>query len=249
MKITTKEKCVDHIAIGLAKIVGNYTDYALLINACDVASKRYDTLTGTDGLSTTHNIPFDLRLDSFEMDVQFTNKELVKKYKTDMLNKLFENYLIHSISVVDGILEDLYEIILKNEDNLDDDEIEKRISNAWRNDNLQNYLINPDGINLQKPKGMNMNFDETFLRYLELRIIRHSIIHTNGKLTTKDFDRLTVYSEKTPEERKYMTIVNSGLINTDREIVLSLNRLLAIRQYLDRFLMYFFNSLNEVIAE
>ena len=249
MKKETKEKSLEHIAIGIAKIIGNYADYALLINACDVSSKRYETITGTSGLSTTQNIPQHLRLDGFEMDLQFTNEELVEKYKTDILNRVCENYLIRSISVVDGILEDLYEIILKIEDNLEDNQIEKCVSNAWRNDNLKNYLTNPDGLNLKEPNGMKMTFEETFIRYLELRIIRHAIIHSNGILTEKDYKRLKEYEEKTPVERKPMALINSPLIDGEKKIVLNINHLLAIRQYLDRFLMYFLSSIRQEITE
>ena len=249
MKKETKDKSIEHIEIGISKTIGIYTDYALILNACDVASKRYETIKETTGLSTTTNIPKELRLDGFEIDIQFTNKELIKEYKTDILNKVFENYLIRSISVVDGILEDLYEILLRNEDNLDDAEIEKRISNAWRNDNLKNYLINPNGLNLKKPNGMKMDFEETFIRYLELRIIRHSIIHTNGILTEKDFNRLKGYEEKTINERKFMALINTPLINTERKIILSLNSLLAIRQYIHRFLMYFSKSFTQETTE
>lgn len=249
MKKETKEKSIEHIGIGVAKIIGNYTDYALLINACDIAAKRYETIKEPIVLSTTQNIPNELRLDSFEMDVQFKNEELVKEYRTDILIKIFENYLIRSISVVDGILEDLYEIILKNEENLEDSEIEKNISNAWRNDNLKNYLTNPNGLNLKQPNGINISFDETFIRYLELRIIRHAIIHTNGILTEKDYNRLKEFEEKTPDERKYMALINSSLINDEKKIILSLNKMLAIRQYLDRFLKYFYNSFQQEVTE
>ncbi|MFD2910136.1 hypothetical protein ACFSX9_15505 [Flavobacterium ardleyense] len=249
MKKETKEKSIEHIGIGISKIIGNYTDYVLLINACDVASKRYETMENPIVLSTTQNIPEPLRLDSFEMDVQFTKEELVNEYSSDILIKIFENYLIRSISVVDGILEDLFEIILKCEDNLAESEIEKSISNAWRNDNLKNYLTNPNGLNLKKPDGMNMSFDETFMRYLELRIIRHAIIHTNGILTEKDYNRLKEFEEKTPVERKNMALINSQLIDHNKKIILSLNKMLAIRQYLDRFLMYFYNSFQQEVTE
>jgi hypothetical protein len=249
MKKETKEKSLEHIGTGIAKIIGNYTDYALLINACDVASKRYKNITGTSGLSTTQNIPQHLRLDGFEMDLQYTNEELVEKYRTDILNRVCENYLIRSISVVDGILEDLYEIVLKIEDNLDDNEIEKCVSNAWRNDNLKNYLINPNGLNLKEPNGMKMTFEETFIRYLELRIIRHAIIHSNGILTEKDYKRLKEYEENTPDERKAMALINTPLIDSEKKIILNLNHLLAIRQYLHRFLMYFLNSIRQETTE
>ena len=79
-----KGKAKEILRLGIAKIVKNYTKNALLINACDVSASRYATLTATDGLSTTQNIPVPLRLDH-EIDYQYTNEELVREYKSDVL--------------------------------------------------------------------------------------------------------------------------------------------------------------------
>jgi len=40
-------------------------------------------------------------------------------------------------------------------------------------------------------------------------------------------------------------MANSPLFNANREINLSINHILSIRQYLDRFLMYLYQSINE----
>lgn len=247
MKKETKEKSLELIEVGVAKIINNYTKYALLINSCDVASKSYETLTNPILLSTTLNIPESLRLDSFELDLQYNNQELVEEYRTKSLIIVFENYLIHSVSVVDGILEDLFEIMLKDDENIDNVEVEKNLSTAWRNDNLKNYLTTSKGVNLQKPTYMNMSFEETFIRYLELRIVRHAIIHTNSKLTEKDYNRLNDFAEQTPDERKNIALINSPMIKNKR-IILSINGILAIRQFLDRFLMYFYNSIQQEVT-
>ncbi|MDA7085486.1 hypothetical protein PH586_03650 [Pseudomonas sp. SA3-5] len=73
-----KSNAKEILRLGIAKIVKNYTKNALLINACDVSASRYETLRSTDGLSTTQNIPVQLRLDH-EIDYQYTNDELVNE--------------------------------------------------------------------------------------------------------------------------------------------------------------------------
>lgn len=249
MKKETKEKAIEHIGLGIAKIVNNYSEYALLINACDVAARRYADKKDTSHLSTTQNIPFELRLDH-EIEVRYSNENLVKAYKGDVLNKVLENYLIASISVVDGILEDLYEIFLRFEESgLTEQEIEKRVNSSWRNDSLLKYLTNPEGLNLKEPNGFKMKYRETFIRYYELRIIRHAIIHTSGILTETDYSRLQGFANETDDERKQIALINSPLINKNKKIELSINRILSIRQYLDRFLMYFYTSVDQEKVE
>lgn len=248
MKPESKDLALEHIALGIAKIVNNYSEYAILINACDVAANRYADKIGkneTTHLSTTEKIPQMLRLDG-EIDVIYSNEDLVDVYRGKVLQKVFENYIIASVSVVDGILEDLYEIFLRHEETgLSEDEIERRVNSSWRNDTLLNYLINPQGLNLQKPNHLNMNYRETFIRYYEFRLLRHAIVHTEGKITDKDYARLQNYEQETPAERKQMSLINTPMLD-GRNVVLTLNHILSIRQYLDRFLMYFYNSIRQI---
>lgn len=248
MKKETKERAIEHIGNGIFKIVSNYSEYALLINACDVSAIRYKALKDTSHLSTTQNIPPELRLDH-EIEVRYSNEDLVKAYRNEVLKRVLENYIIASVSLVDGVLEDLYAIFLKMENELSDNEVDKKVSSSWRNDSLLKYLTNPDGLNLNEPSGFSMKYRETFIRYYELRIIRHAIVHTAGKLTETDFNRLTGYKDETVDERKFMAAVNTPLLNSDKEIVLTLNHILSIRQYLDRFLMYFYNSVKQAPSE
>jgi hypothetical protein len=249
MKEITKEKAVEHIGIGIAKIVGNYSEYALLINACDVSANRYENKTDSTHLSTTQNIPVQLRLDN-EIEVTYSNENLVKAYKNKVLTRVLENYIIASVSLVDGILEDLYEILLTSEQpELSESEIDKKVNSSWRNDTLLKYLTNVDGLDLKEPNGFKMMYREAFIRYYELRIIRHAIVHSSGKITDKDYARLESYENETANERKHMTIIKSPLINADKEIILSINHILSVRKYLDRLLMYFFTSLNQKETE
>lgn len=240
-----KQNALEILAVGLAKIVNNYSENALLINSCFVSADRYRTITGTTGLSTTVNIPVELRLDN-EIEVQYTNEDLVRKYSLDVQNIVFQNYIIASVSLVDAILEDLYEHFIKvYTPAITDTELEKQIRNAWTNDNLLNFLTNPTSTNLQRPNDKQTEFRESFMRYSELRIVRHSLLHTNGKLSDKNHQKLQENLANTPDDRKHFALANSPLFNANREIVLSINHILSIRQYLDRFLMYLYNSINE----
>ncbi|GAO43736.1 hypothetical protein [Flavihumibacter petaseus] len=240
-----KQDALSILGNGLAKIVNNYSENALLINSCFVAADRYRTITGTTGLSTTVNIPVELRLDN-EIDVQYTNEDLVRKYSLDVQNIVFQNYVIASVSLVDATLEDLYEHFIKvYNPAITEAELEKQIRNAWTNDNLLTFLTNPGSVHLQKPNDKQTEFSEAFMRYSELRILRHSLLHTNGKLSDKNHQKLQDNLANTPNKRKHFAMANSPLFNANREIVLSINHILSIRQYLDRFLMYLYQSINE----
>jgi hypothetical protein len=241
-----KQEALSIIALGLAEIVSNYTDNALLINSCFVAADRYRTIKGTDGLSTTKNIPTELRLDN-EIDVQFTNEDLVKKYGLDIQNVVFKNYIIASVSLVDATLEDLYEHFIRvHNTSIAELDLEKQIRNAWTNDNMLTFLTDPAKTNLKKPSDKQMDFKEAFMRYSELRIVRHTLLHTNGKLSDKNFQKLQDNLSNTPVERKKFALANAPLFSADRKITLTVNHVLSIRQYLDRFLMYLFNATNEL---
>lgn len=244
MNETIKIKAKEILRLGIADIIQNYTENALLINACFVSSKRYEALTNTSRLSTTQNIPAKLRLDQ-EIDYQFTNNELATKYKGDVPEVIFRNYVVISISLVDAILEDLYELFLTNlEQGIPDNEIEKKVRNAWTNDNIINYFIAENKVGLKKPTDMSTPFVESFMRYKELRIIRHSLLHSNGIIGQKNMNTLNEYLDNTPAERKCFAIVASPMIENGNRVTLSINTTLSIRQYLHRFLLYIYKSLN-----
>lgn len=249
MNAEIKENSKSILGIGIMKITKNYSENALLINACHVAVDRYKNLTATTGLSTTQNIPPELRL-HFEVDAQYTNEDLVSKYSSDVQNIIFGNYIIVSISIVDAILEDLYEFFLRRESPLYTDEmIEQKIRNAWKNNNLVEYLSDTESINLKRPPKNETEFEEAFWRYSELRIIRHSILHTNGEISAKNLKKLQEYADKTPDERKPFCIINSLLFDENRKIVLSVYHVLSIRKYLDNFLMYLYASIDNLAIE
>jgi hypothetical protein len=237
MNADLKIKAKEILRNSIAKIVKNYTKNALLINACYVSSERYETLTDTNGLSTTQNIPMELRLDP-EIDYQYTNEELVEKYKSDVLDVVLKNYVVMSVSIVDAVLEDLYELfIITLEAGVSDTDLSKKVRSAWANDNILNYFIAEDKGNLKKPNDMEMPYIESFMRYKELRLIRHSLVHSDGVISQKNLDTLQEYKELTPTERMHFALIDSPMI-IDNRVTLSINIILSIRQYLHRFLIY-----------
>lgn len=142
--MSIKESAKQIISDGLLKIIKNYTEIALLINACDISKNRYKKMEQEIALSTTQNIPSELRLD-LEFDVQFSKEELVREYENKLIENICENYIISSISITDAILEDLYNLFLKYYDNsLSDTNIENKVRSAWANENMINFLTNED---------------------------------------------------------------------------------------------------------
>lgn len=239
-----KGKAKEILKYGIAKIVKNYTKTALLINACYVSAGRYKSLTETYGLSTTQNIPAQLRLDQ-EIDYQYTNEELVNEYKTNVLDVILKNYVVMSISIVDAILEDLYELFLSTiEADISESELNKKVRSAWSNDNILNYFVAEDKANLIKPNDMNTPFRESFMRYKELRIIRHSLVHSDGVISQKNLDSLNEYKYLTPDDRKCFALIDSPMIQDGNKVSLSVNIVLSIRQYLHRFLIYQLKSVS-----
>lgn len=239
-----KAKAKGILSLGVTQIVNNYTENALLINACSVSSKRYENITDTTGLSTIQGIPVPLRLDQ-EIDVQLSNKDLVGKYKGNVLDAIFRNYIVMSISIVDAVLEDMYELFLKSyELDISDSDLEKKVRCSWANDNLIAYFTNENKGRLQKPSGMKTEVSEAFMRYKEFRIIRHTLVHSSGSISEKNINTLRQYKALTPSERKGMALIDSPMISDEFKIILSLNNILSIRQYLDRFLMYLFKSVS-----
>lgn len=245
MNNQNKQDAIRILNQGHFKLVGNYTENALLLNACFIAAGRYQNITGTTGLSTTVNIPIELRLDN-EIDVQYSNVELVKKYSADVQGIVLKNFIIVSVSHVDATLEDLYEHFLKiYEPLLTEPELDKRIRNAWTNDSLVNFLSEATGANLKRPVNLQTEFPEAFMRYSELRIIRHTLLHTEGKLSVKNYQKLQSNLANTPVLRQNFAILNGPIVNLNREIVLTINTILSIRQYLDRFIGYLSQSIDE----
>lgn len=239
-----KIKAIEIIDEGMLKTIENYTNNALLINSCFNSVEKYCTLDGDRILSTTDGIPPELKLDA-EIDCVFKFSNLTKKYKDELQSVVFENYVITSISVTDAIFEKLFEYFFRYFNASSSDEfIADKVRNAWTNNSLIDFLTNPSTCDLKKPSRLKIEFSEAFFRYLELRIIRHSLVHSNGQVSEKNMIKLEKLKEETPLVRQNFCIVNSGIIDSYK-IVLNTSSILMIRKYLYTYLSYIRQSLKE----
>lgn len=195
------------------KIVELYTNYALLLNACDVAKKRYENLEENIRLSTIQNIPTQFKK-TFDLDYVFYKDELAIKYKSDILDVLISNFIGELISVFDACLEEMYEEILKDQGE-DEKDINNKIRNSWRNDNIIDYFINT--FKMKKPQGKLTTPTLAFNLYKELREFRHAIIHNDGVLSEKNKNNLLKLSEE--------TLKNAEDEGIDKDLMLNMYKL------------------------
>jgi hypothetical protein len=232
-----KKELRDLIVLNELKIIDNYNKTALLLNACDVSKKRYKNMKEDIALSTTQNIPSIFRL-NLEIDTQFSKVELIDKYENELVESICENYIVSSISIVDGVLEDMYEILLKYENaQYSATQLDNQVRQAWANDNIIKFFDNK----FDKPEKYEIELYEAFLRYKELRIIRHSLVHSNGVITSKNLKKLEEYFNSTPEERRKYSIFNSKLYDEKNKLTLDITVLLSIRMYIFNFSSFLLN--------
>lgn len=81
------------------------------------------------------------------------------------------------------------------ETDISDFELDKKVRSAWANDSLISYLVSEDKCNFKKTKGMQSEILEAFMRYKELRIIRHSLVHSNGLISERNMNLLNQFNE------------------------------------------------------
>lgn len=209
MKRDLIERCKNVLNKYHSRIIQLYTNYALLLNACDVARKRYDNLEENITLSTTCNIPIKFRK-AFEVDYTFYKDELVVKYKSDILDVLISNFIGELISVFDACLEEMYEEILK-EQGESEGEINNKVRNSWRNDTIIDYFINT--LSIKKPKGKLTTPTLAFNLYKELREFRHAIIHNDGVLSEKNKKNLSKLEEESIKNAEEEGLNKDSMLN------------------------------------
>ncbi|RUT69179.1 hypothetical protein D0817_16855 [Flavobacterium cupreum] len=240
MTTELKNKIQGILTVTSIKILKDYTSSALMLNACHLAIEKYNDPDRKILLSTTANIHEDLRLKP-EIEEQLTNNLLIEKYSKEVPTKIFEYYVLNSVSVVDAAFEDVYETILQEyENSITEKQISDRIRNAWTNDNFIDYFINKTGI--EDKSNPQKRIKETFDRYKEYRIIRHALLHNKGVLSDKHMRQLEEIHEATDEDSKFKTMKNLPFY-TDKKVELTRDRFLSIRKFLYQFIYYFILAL------
>ncbi|MEH6557051.1 MAG: hypothetical protein V7708_04590 [Oceanicoccus sp.] len=229
---------------GTQELVRMYTDTALLMNACDVAAKGYDTRTDEFELSTTRNIPAALKL-PVEIEVVYHRDDLPKAYRGDVLQRLAEDFLIRMVSVIDDVFEDIYEKLLPVIDSeISEKNIAKNVRSAWQQEDngqvkLSNFLTSTAG--LESPDGRVSKIDMVFDRYYEIREIRHALVHSAGVLSDKNSKRIKELSERLPVPLRDDSLANSDFLK-DGIVNLTGHNILALRHWAYTTIIDYFQS-------
>jgi hypothetical protein len=232
------KKLVHFIGTTLMDLVMDYTSTALLLNSAELAAKNYRTVSPDFRLSTTARIPPTFR-GNMDVDVTFTGEQLVNKYTTTIVEKIASDYLVRTVSLVDGFLEDLYECFLGSlHPDLDDKKIANLVRSAWANDSLRTFFLQELGI--VAPPGKKSTPDLVFDRYEEWREVRHSIVHNGGNLSDKHIRKLTELQERVPSP-DHQGLLSSPLIK-DGRVVASYGLVLVLREWAYACVAYFRDS-------
>ena len=246
MNCETKLKIRDILLAGSVVIMRNYTKTVLLINSCHLAIERYQNMEEEIHLSTTANIPEPLRLQP-EYELTLEKEDLVEKYQNEVQKQLYVQYVTNSVSVVDGIFEDIYEVLLQEfEEGITEQQITNKLRSAWAQNNLINYFL--EKTQIQDSEQTHLRIKEAFDRYLEYRIIRHALVHNKGILSDKHIRQLDELYDNADDISKERSMRNSPFY-ANKEVSLNINILLGIRKYLYSNVSYFLTAIDEINCE
>lgn len=156
------------------EVIEDYTSTALVLNAAEIAKERYETNPNIAGLSTIAKIPVELRFQN-DVDYTFKSKELVEKYKEDIIEKIASDYLIKNVSTIDAFLEDIYSMIIQTDSTLRDEHVVKKVRAAWSNNNLRDCLLSD--IDIKQPPKKRSTPEMSFDVYESWRELRHALMH------------------------------------------------------------------------
>lgn len=239
MNLALKKELQDVFSKGTIKLLKEYTNAAILINACCLARERYETLDDFKELQTTRKIPHDLRLYGGEMELILNKDNLINKYNSSAIQSIFKGFTINSVSYIDAMFEDAYEILLRyHEQNINEKEIARKLRNAWSNDNLINYVL--EKTKLQDSTKADRRIKESFNRLLEFRILRHAIVHDNGMISLSNIRKIDNIWNKSNEDERLKSIKNSSFYK-NKEVVIDEYHFFAFRKFLIETTIYFAN--------
>ncbi|MCB2291698.1 hypothetical protein LGK97_18455 [Clostridium sp. CS001] len=231
---------IDRLQITWLETSKLYNNTALLLNACDIAKKRYVDMKDNIELNTITNVPDEFKL-SIEtgLETTFTNDGLITEYSSNLLEEINLNYLVRTISIMDACFEDIYEALIPLQyKELEQDKIDKNklIINPWSNDKLRKFFI--EELSLKQIEGKLSTADMIFDRYEELRIIRHAVIHNQGKLSKHQNKRLDELSKKLPLDKTGGSFAKQEFIKTGY-VKITCYELFLLRKWLYEVISFF----------
>ncbi|MBH9968156.1 hypothetical protein [[Bacillus] enclensis] len=184
---------------GFMEIMENYNQTALLLNSCEKAANYYHSKRSSVAVSTTRNIPVDFQLAS-DIGTIFAKKQLIDQYERKLALKLAKDYLVTTIATLDGLMEELYELVITHQEPDKTEEQIKRLV-RWGEQGIPGDLIKrlPLLETHANPKGFKL---EDFLNTYEyLRQIRHATVHTKGQLKKRHLSKMQTLEGKMNEKQ------------------------------------------------
>ncbi|WP_281202204.1 hypothetical protein [Cytobacillus kochii] len=185
---------------GFEEIMDNYNQTALLLNSCEKAVTYYHSKTSRVAVDTTANIPSEFKLES-DIGTVFAKKQLIEQYERRLALKLAKDYLVTTIATLDGLMEELYELVLTHQE---PDKTEEQIKRMirWGETGVPGDLINrlPLLETHSNPKGFML--EDFFNTYEHLRQIRHATVHTKGQLRKRHLSKMQSLEEKMNEKQR-----------------------------------------------
>ena len=186
--MTLKDKLWS-LNIGAQKrTMDNFNKYSLLVNASEVSKNHYRNKPRHLQINPMGNIPAEYRV-AMETTQLFDQPKLVSMYDKELKDLVTEDYFIKTISIVDGLLEDVYEMLL-----LEKGVTEKKAGDLAifgnGDDKLPHALLKeiPKLATLKNGDGYVL---EDFLHMYEIyRQARHAIIHNKGELKERHKKKL-----------------------------------------------------------
>jgi len=177
----------------------NYNQTALLLHACEKTATYFHSKSSKLRLDTTANIPQDFKMTT-DISTVFTKKDLLNQYEKKLALKLAKDYLITTVATLDGLMEDIYEEILKEQETEKTEEQIKKMV-RWGENSLPSDLMNrlPTSNTHTNLKGHKL--EEFLWTYEHLRQIRHATIHAKGQLGQRHLNKISSLEERMDEKQ------------------------------------------------
>ena len=226
----------------MAFAIERYTNTALLLNANQVARRHYQSRDDPVNLSTTMNIPPDLRLDP-EIDRVKDRAGLIEHYGDPAIQGIASDYLVSTVATLDAFCEDIYRLFvtLKAPD-MDSTEADKLVRSIWWRDTFRRFL--EDEVGLRKPANRLSSIQLVLDRYQEWRAARHAILHGRGQVRPATMSRLARARTRLQAIPSAVTIFDLGFVSGS-DIRPDYWMILVLRKWSYEFLGYW----NDVLKD
>ncbi|MDE5414185.1 hypothetical protein [Alkalihalobacterium chitinilyticum] len=180
-------------------LMDNYNQTALLLNACDKSATYYHAKSSKLALDTTANIPGDFRLTT-DVSTIFTKKQLIEQYERKLSVKLAKDYLITTVATLDGLMEDIYEeVLIEQEVDKTEDQIKKMV--RWGENSIPSDIMNRIPLLKEHTNPKGYKLEDFLYTYEHLRQIRHATVHTKGQLRQRHLRKMNSLEEKMNEKQ------------------------------------------------